>query len=135
MEIEKTFDHKKAGVGDKILMIGELEHIRRHALRSAASVYNGEGDEAMVSAKYLIIAKRAQEIRRDYMKRHFGDIKDEDWCLCKAAASLRQLAYETAESDLDMLKEIEMLVDGVWGMATGVDLSDCVVCRNDREAV
>lgn len=127
---QKTFDHSKASVGDKISLIGELCHIRRHALRSASASLQEEDDSE--STKYLLIAKRAQSLRRDYMRKHFGELKDTDWCLCKAAACLRQIAYEVCEGDAIELREIDDFVDEIWGEALGMDLSDCVSCREDR---
>ena len=130
-ENEKTFDHDKASVSDKIRLIGELEHIRAHALRSAASVWTEEDDSEAV--KYLIMAKRAQTLRREYMKNHFSGIKDTDWCLCKASATLRQILYEVNDGWPEELKEIDDFVDEIWGQALGMDLSDCVACKEDRE--
>lgn len=131
LETEKTFNHNKAAVADKIRLIGELEHIRAHALRAAASTW--EEDDDSESVKYLVIAKRAQNLRRDYMKNHFNELKDTDWCLCKAAASLRQVLYEVNNGWPEELKELDDFVDEIWGQALGVDLSDCVACREDRQ--
>lgn len=128
---EKTFNHDKASVADKIRLIGELEHIRAHALRAAASVWREEDDSEAV--KYLIIAKRAQTLRREYMKNHFNGIKDTDWCLCKAAATLRQILYEVNDGWPEELKELDDFVDEIWGQALDMDLSDCVACKEDRE--
>lgn len=128
--MEKTFNHGKASVADKIRLISELEHIRAHALRSAVSAWEEEDDSE--STKYLLIAKRAQSIRRDYMKKHFGNLKDTDWCLCKSAACLRQVAYEVCEGDAVELKEIDDFVDEIWGQALDMDLSDCISCKEDR---
>lgn len=125
---EKTFNHKKTGTSDKIALVGELEHARRHALRSAVSVENEEKQFF-----YLTLAKQLQTIRREYMRTHFGQIADSDWCLCKTAACLRQIAYEVFESNSDELKEIDNLVDEIWGKALGEDLSDCEACKDDRE--
>lgn len=137
---EKTFDHSKASVADKIRLVSELEHIRCHALRSATSVLEEERDddsefaEREENTRYLIIAKQAQTLRREYMRKHFGNLKDPDWCLCKAAACLRQIAYEVCEGDVEELREIDDFVDEIWGEALGMDLSDCVACRSDRQA-
>lgn len=128
----KKFDHAKAGASDKIALVAELEHARRHALRAAASVWGEEDDSE--SNRYLILAKRAQELRREYMRKHFDEIKDTDWCLCKSAACIRQIAYEVCEGDSLELKELDDFVDEIWGEAIGVDLSDCVACKDDREA-
>lgn len=138
-EQEKTFNHSKASVSDKIRLISELEHARAHALRSAASALGEERDdseftESEESTRYLIIAKQAQTLRREYMRKHFGELKDSDWCLCKSAACLRQIAYEVCEGDVEELREIDDFVDQIWGEALGMDLSDCVACASDREA-
>lgn len=130
---EKTFNHDKASVADKIRLISELEHARAHALRAAVSALGEESDDSE-STRYLLIAKRAQTLRRDYMKKHFGELKDTDWCLCKSAACLRQIAYEVCEGDAEELREIDDFVDEIWGGALGRDLSDCVSCAEDRQA-
>lgn len=132
-QTEKTFDHGKASIADKLLLVGELEHGRRHCVRSAASVWREEDDSE--SIQYLLWAKRFQEIRREYMRKHFGELKESDWCLLKVCASLRQLVYEVCEGDVEELKELEDLVDEITGNALGMDMSDCVACRGDREAV
>lgn len=132
IKIQKTFNHSKASIADKIALVGELEHGRRHALRAAASAWKEEDDSD--SMQYLIWAKRFQETRRDYMKKYFGDLKETDWCLFKVCATLRQLTYEVCEGELDELKEIEDLVDEILGKALGMDMSDCVACREDRQS-
>lgn len=131
-EQTKNFNHEKAGVSDGIALISELEHIRRHALRSAASAL--EEDDDSESVKYILLANRAQGLRREYMRKHFGELKDTDWCLCKAAACLRQITYEVCEGDVEELREIDDFVDEIWGGALDTDLSDCESCKSDREA-
>lgn len=128
---EKTYNHAKGHVADQIALISELEHIRRHALRAAVSTWTEEDDSEAV--RYLVIAKRAQTIRRDYMRNHMSEIKEADWCLCKSAACLRQLLYEVNEGWPEELKEIEDLIDDIWGTALDMDLSDCVACKEDKE--
>lgn len=127
----ENFDHAKAGVGDRIAAIGEMEHLRRHALRSAIS--SEEGSELAFSC--LVWAKQLQDMRREYMRKHFGEIDDKLWCMCKSAACLRQLAYEVDGDDANFLKEVDNLVDDIWGTAVNKDLSDCESCRADREEV
>lgn len=127
----ENFDHAKAGVGDRIAAIGEMEHLRRHALRSAIS--SEEGSELVFSC--LVWAKQLQDMRREYMRKHFGEIDDKLWCMCKSAACLRQLAYEVDGDDANFLKEVDNLVDDIWGTAVNKDLSDCESCRADREEV
>ena len=39
MENEQIFNHGKAGTADRIALISEMEHARRHAIRSAAVLY------------------------------------------------------------------------------------------------
>lgn len=128
---EKTFNHDKASVADKIALIGELEHGRAHCVRAAASVWREDDDSE--SIQYLLWAKRFQEIRREYMRKHFGNLKESDWCLFKVSARLRQLAYEVCEGDVEELKELEDLIDEITGKALNMDLSDCVACLEDRQ--
>ena len=127
----ENFDHAKAGVGDRIAAVGEMEHLRRHALRSAVS--SEEGSELAFNC--LVWAKQLQDMRREYMRKHFGEIDDKLWCMCKSAACLRQLAYEVDGDDANFLKEVDNLVDDIWGTAVNKDLSDCETCRSDREEV
>lgn len=129
---EKIFNHSKASVADKIALLSELEHGRRHCVRAAASAWREEDDSD--SIQYLLWAKRFQEIRREYMRKHFGELKETDWCLFKVCASLRQLAYEVCEGDIEELKEMEDLIDEITGKAIGIDMSDCISCREDRQA-
>lgn len=125
----KTFDHAKAGIGDRIAAVGEMEHARRHAIRSAISA-----EDEGTSFNFLVLAKQLQDMRRAYMNKHFGDIDDKYWCLCKSAACLRQIAYEVDGDDIEFLKEVDNLVDNIWGAAVGKDLSDCEACRDDKNA-
>lgn len=126
-EEKPIFNHDTAAVSDSIRLISELEHIRAHALRSAV-VAEGTDDEMF----YLVTAQRAKEIRREYMQEHYPDIDSKLWCLCKSAACLRQVAYEIWGEKAEQLKEIDNLVDDIWGKATGKDLSECEACRDDR---
>lgn len=132
-ETKKTFDHGKASIADKIALIGELQHGRRHCVRSAASAWREEDDSE--SIQYLLWAKRFQEIRRDYMKKHFGELKETDWCLIKVCAELRSLVYEVCEGDVEELKELEDLIDEITGKAFKRDMSSCVACKDDAGVV
>ena len=131
-ETKKTFDHSKASVADKISLISELEHGRRHCVRAAASAWREEDDSE--SVQYLLWAKRFQTLRRDYMKKHFSDFKETDWCLIKVCAELRSLVYEVCEGDVEELKEFEDLIDEITGKALGMDMSSCLACREDKES-
>lgn len=124
-----SFDSEKANISDLILVTGELEHIQRHALRSMVSP-NIEEEERVW---YAVLAKQAKDARRSLMRKHFPDCPDELWCLGKASASLRQLAYETFTGDIEELSEIEDIVDSVWSKITGQDMTGCKSCASDRE--
>lgn len=121
-------DYSNKNVADRILIVGELEHVRKHAERSMVSPNISEDDRVW----YAVVAKRARDLRRAYMEKHFPDCPDELWCLGKASASLRQLSYETDEGDFDTTKEIDELVDLIWGKITGLDLTGCKACAEDK---
>lgn len=129
----KSFNHAKAGMSDKIAIIGEMEHARRHALRAAITLSIEEKTEE--AFKFLVWAKQLQDMRRAYMGKHFADIDSKHWCLCKSAACLRQLVYEVNGDDSELLVEVDNLVDSIWGDATGEDLSDCEACISDKNSV
>lgn len=131
--IENKFDHQKGGISDKIALVGELEHIQRHALRSAASTYNPDEPDNKEWARYVVIALEAKELRRKLQSSYFNNLSEYDWCLCKSATCLRQLSYEVFNGRIEELKEIDDLVDEIWGGALKMDLSDCEACRSDRE--
>ena len=126
----KTFNHAKAGTSDRIAVIGEMEHLRRHALRSAIVADSEEKQEE--AFQFLVWAKQLQDLRRNYMQKHFAKIDSKYWCMCKSAACLRLLAYEVDGGDKDLLREVDNLVDDIWGTAVGEDLSDCEACKSDR---
>ena len=69
------------------------------------------------------------------MRKHFGELKEADWCLTKVSASLRQLAYEVCEGDVEELKEMEDLIDEITGKALGMDMSGCVACKDDAGVI
>lgn len=127
--INNSFNHSRGEIADKIALIGELEHARRHALRSAAMKVDDEDSKS----DFLIIAQIAKELRRELMQKSFPDIDQTYWCLCKSAACLRQLAYEVCKGDAEFLRRVDDLVDDIWERALGVDLSDCPACIEDKE--
>lgn len=126
----KTFNHAKASASDRISLVSEMEHARRHALRSAIVLSIEEKPEE--AFKFLVWAKTLQDMRRAYMGKHFANIDTKHWCLCKSTACLRQLAYEVEGDDIELLREVDNLVDEIWGDALGEDLSDCDVCIYDK---
>ena len=121
-----SIDHKRASIADQIALVGELEHIRRHALRSAQIA---EGNNEF----YAKIANKAKSIRRMYMNDHF-ELSETDHCLYKASARLQQLIYERIEDNYEYLPEIDELVDEIWTKATGVDMSGCEACRKEQKS-
>ena len=123
-----AFDYDLANISDGNRLVGELEHIRAHALRSA-QLSAGEDDEIF----YQVTAKRAQNLRREYMAKHFN-APEKLHCLGKATAALRQIAYETDTGDSEFLHEVDELVDSVWGKITDTDLSGCQACREDKKS-
>lgn len=131
-EQAKTFDHKKGSTSDRIALVGEIEHARRHAIRSAIVLYTEE--KAEDAFKFLVWAKQLMDVRRAYMGKHFANVDSKHWCLCKSTACLRQLAYEVEGEDSEFLTEIDNLVDQVWGDALGEDLSDCEACKDDKKS-
>lgn len=126
-----TFNHQKAASADKISFLSEIEHARAHALRSALVLKGEEKDD--FSFRYLVWAKQLLDMRRKYMAKWFPNIDAKHWCLCKASARLRQLAYEIGGDDIELLLEVDNIVDEIWGDAIGEDLSDCSACKEDRE--
>ena len=80
---------------------------------------------------YLLTAQRAKELRRQFMQEHYPNIDSKLWCLCKSAACLRQVAYEVWGEKAEFLKQIDELVDDIWGKAVGEDLSGCEACKQD----
>lgn len=119
-------DYDKLNVTDSLALIGELEHTRRHLLRSAQ--YADEDDQIF----YLVLAKQCQEARRTYMEKNFP-VDTKLWCLVKCAATLRQISYETATKDVEMIKAIDSIVDDIMEKATGKDLSECEACKQDSK--
>lgn len=130
-ESQKPFNHAKAGTADRIAVVAELEHSRRHAIRSAIVLYTEEKPED--AFKFLVWAKQLMDLRRGYMGKHFANVDTKHWCLCKSTACLRQLAYEVDGDDSEFLTEVDNLVDQIWGDATGEDLSDCSSCATDKK--
>ena len=130
MEEPKTFNHAKASVADKIALLSELEHTRAHAIRSAIVLQTEEKEDE--SFKFLVWAKQLLDMRRKFMGKWFPDIDAKHWCMCKATARLRQLAYEIGGDDIELLVAIDTLADEVWGDAIGEDLSDCAACKEDK---
>lgn len=128
MEEQQEAKYKTLNTSDHIRVIGELEHIYSHAMRSKQVAW-GTDDEVF----YQVIANKAKALRRKYMRTYFPDCDDKLWCLGKASASLRQVVYESDEGNTELVKDADDLVDQIWEKITGRDLSDCESCRSDKE--
>lgn len=126
---KKEFNHKNAQLADRLSLISELEHLRRHLLRSAVSVAGTE-DEVF----YLVMANRCKNIRREYMQKYMDDVPEELWCAVKAACCIRQLSYEVWDGKDEMLGDIDALCDEIFTKALGEDMQGCSVCREDKGA-
>lgn len=121
--------HKHLALEDTISLIGELEHLRRHALRAATA--QPDATEAFF---YMVKAAQAQRIRRT-LQAKLGKIADEDWCLVKCAAAVKQLNYELMQGDAELFKDIEDLTDSVLSRGLGKDMTGCKACKEDKEMV
>lgn len=121
-------NHDSLNLTDKIATLAELEHVRRHAKRSAKVA--ADPDEKLF---YQVVARQAQELRREYQAKYLPS-SELDWCLTKSAATLKQLTYE-AEEDIEFVDRLENLADEILSHALKVDLSGCAACREDEQSV
>lgn len=129
-ESEQDKKYQTLNVSDHIRVIGELEHIYSHAMRSK-QVAKGTDDEVF----YQVIANKAKTLRRKYMRTYFPDCDDKLWCLGKASASLRQVMYESDEGQTELVREVDDLVDEIWGKISGKDLYGCQACKDDKSEI
>ena len=129
-EEEQAKKYQTLNISDHIRAISELEHIYSHAQRSK-QVAKDTDDEVF----YQVIANKAKALRRKYMRTYFPDCDDKLWCLGKASASLRQVVYEADEGHTELIREVDDLVDEIWGKITGEDLSGCEACKQDKNDV
>lgn len=128
MEEEQDKKYQTLNISDHIAAVGEMEHLYRHAMRSK-QVAKGTDDEVF----YQVIANKAKALRRKYMRTYFPDCDDKLWCLGKASASLRQVAYEADEGHTELVREVDDLVDEIWGRISHKDLSGCRSCVDDKK--
>lgn len=120
-------NHDNLAISDKLSLLGELEHLRAHLVRSAHS--SEDGDKKFF---YLVKAEQTKKLRRKLQAKWLstGEL---DWCSVKVGSRIKQLNLETLSDDLDLFSEVESLADSVLGEALGIDLSGCVSCRGDKE--
>lgn len=120
-------NHDHLALEDTLNLLGELQHARRHCLRSAQVATDAE-DKFF----YLVKASQAQRIRRA-LQAKLGDIDKTDWCLLKCSAAIKQLNYETMSGDTELFKELEDLADGLSSHALKRDMTDCEACAVDAK--
>lgn len=126
MNNQKEIDHKRLHLEDTLALVGEIEHMRHHNLRSSHATHNTDKEFG-----HLVSAATSQELRRE-VQATVGDISDEDWCELKVAQRIRQLNYETMEGNTKLFNELEDLVDSINSRILGQDMSNCHSCREDR---
>lgn len=124
---KKGFNFDNANLADQITVVGFIEHGYDHACKAAAS--SSEEDAIF----YMTVADMLQGFRRRFMKEHFPDVKDTDWCLLKALEQIRQRIYESAHTSYEDLKEANDIWSIVMERIFGIDMSGCAQCRSDRE--
>ena len=122
-----TFNYDTANLSDQISVIGELEHTYMHCCKSA-SVSSKED-----AVFYMTVADMTKNFRRRFMKEHFPDVKDEDWCLLKSIESVRQRIYESSHTSYEDLKEANDLWSEITEHIFGVDMSGCSACKEDKK--
>lgn len=118
-------DHNNLKLYDKLCLLGELEHARRHCIRSAHSIEDPEQ-----KFYYIVKAKQLEDIRRKAQHK-WAETNEVDWCLVKTATRIKQLNEETFESDIELYSEIENIADDLSGHALDEDLSGCSACKKD----
>ena len=123
---QKSFDFDKANLADQLTVVGLSEHLYEHCLKTASTI---EEEEAVF---YLTVADMTKEFRRKFMKEHFPEVREQDWCIIKACDALRQRVYESAHTSHEDLQSINNLWALVMEHIFEVDLSGCVACIEDR---
>lgn len=119
------FHQTVARIEDRAALVGELEHARRHALKSGKNATERE-DKIFYYAK----AGEAEGLRRR-LEHRLGEIATSDWCLVKSGASIKQLNEETFEGDMQLFEDIEIFADSLISHGVGTDISGCAACAED----
>lgn len=123
---KKDFNYDTANLADQISVVGFCEHVYDHCCKSAAV---SKKEDAVF---YMTIADMIKEYRRSFMKKHFPDVKDEDWCLLKSIEQVKQRVYESAHTSYDDLKRVNDIWSEVTEHIFGVDMSGCSACKEDK---
>ena len=124
---KKDFNYDTANLADQISVVGFCEHAYDHCCKSAAV---SKKEDAVF---YMTIADMVKEYRRNFMKKHFPNVKDEDWCLLKSIEQVKQRVYESAHTSYDDLKGVNDIWSEVTEHIFGVDMSGCTACKEDRK--
>ena len=122
----KFFDD--ANMADLITVVGELEHLYMHCCKAAAV---SEKEEDVLY--YMTMADMTKAFRRNFMKRHFPFVDDRDWCIIKAADSIRQRVFESCHTRHEDLEDANNLWAELMQHIFGIDMSGCASCAKDRE--
>lgn len=128
-EDKKGFKFDQANLADQITIVGLCEHCYMHACKSASV---SEPEEAIF---YQTIADISKNFRRNFMKEHFPNVDEKDWCLLKATDALRQRVYESSSTSYEDLRAVNNLWATVMEHIFGVDLSGCTVCKADKDNI
>lgn len=124
---KNTFNFDTANLADQISVVGFCEHVYDHCCKSAA-VSNKED-----AVFYMTIADMIKEYRRNFMKEHFPDVKDVDWCLLKSIEQVKQRVYESAHTSYEDLKGVNDIWSEVAERIFGIDMSGCSACKEDKK--
>lgn len=111
---------------DTLWLLAELEHSRRHLLRTARITKDEDKQ-----FKCMVKSKEAQDLRRRVQEKL--ELEEEDWCQVKAAMAIKQLAYETFAGDIELLGDLEDYTDSLLTLCLDEDFSGCPSCRADAE--
>ena len=123
----KKIDFDTANLADQITVIGHAEHLYEHLLKTASTL---EEEDAVF---YLTVADMTKDFRRKFMREHFPEVKEQDWCILKAVDTIRQRVYESANTSYEDLRDVNNLWALVMEHIFGVDLSSCVACKEDMK--
>lgn len=123
--------HEYFATEDKLHLVEELEHQRRHALRAARIAHSKQDKEKEMF--WLVTAARCKHARRK-VQATLGEITDEEWCPLKSAQAIRQLNYETMDGDIELFNELEELVDSINSHVLKQDMTGCDACKADKLA-
>lgn len=119
-------NHDQLKLADKVTQVGELEHLRRHLARASITTTNETR-----AFFYLVKAHRAEALRRQ-LQHSLPEVTEEDWCIVKSCAAIKQLNTETLDEDIDLFRQIEDLADDCLSNAYNMDFHSCKACKDDK---